>query len=284
MKKSSFTLLVLISFLLSLVSSLASAPPAPALLRVALYDGGGIAPTSEGNLTVVLNALVVKGVIGSVTILLGPDIATKLTRASFDVIVFPGGGGRGEATGIGAAGEAAVVTFVNGGGGYYGTCAGAYLAGTASCCETAAIKSYCNGTIGCGPVSYALKLVDFAATEPWDRGHGYVSVMYTDAAIAVLHLDATVYSNKNISILYYQGPIVDKSYNNNGFTVGSSFTTEIHSLHPAETTGQMLGAPALMMSTFGQGRVLLSPPHPEETIPRMDDVIEAYTLWVGKVI
>jgi len=274
---------VSICLLLSLaVSSLTSAPPT--LLRVAIYDGQGIAPTSEGNLTASLNALVVKGVIGSVTILLGPDIANMLKRASFDVVVFPGGGGRGEAIGIGAVGEAAVVAFVSQGGGYYGTCAGAYLAGTASCCDTAAIKSYCNGTVGCGPVSYALKLVDFAATEPWDRGHGYVTVMYTDAAISALHLDAATYSNKNISILYYQGPIVDPRYKNSGFTVGSSFTTEIHSLHPAQTTGQMLGAPALMMSTFGQGRVLLSPPHPEETVPRMDDIIEAYTLWAGKVI
>ena len=64
----------------------------------------------------------------------------------------------------------------------------------------------------------------------------------------------------------------------------ATFTTEIHSGHTQYTTGQMVGAPALMMTTYGQGRVLISPPHPEETAPRMDDLVKAYTLWAARAL
>lgn len=52
--------------------------------------------------------------------------------------------------------------------------------------------------------------------------------------------------------------------------------TEIHALR-----GQMVGAPALLLATHRSGRVLLSPPHPEETVPRLDDVVEAYVLYAS---
>jgi hypothetical protein len=68
---------------------------------------------------------------------------------------------------------------------------------------------------------------------------------------------------------------------------GATFTSELHSGHPQFTTGQMLGAPGLVWATYGGaagGRVLVSPPHPEETVPRLDDVIEAYVLWAARAI
>ena len=32
------------------------------------------------------------------------------------------------------------------------------------------------------------------------------------------------------------------------------------------------------------GRVLLSTPHPEETVPRLDDMVTAYLLWAARAI
>ena len=45
----------------------------------------------------------------------------------FDVLVFPGGSGNGQATALGESGLAAVRAFVTAGGGYIGTCGGAFL-------------------------------------------------------------------------------------------------------------------------------------------------------------
>ena len=263
-----------------LFSTIFLALSAHASPRVALYDGAGSAPTSFGNLSASFAALVTRGVLASVAVLDGPGVATR-SRAAVDVVVFPGGGGGGEAAGIGAAGAAAVKAFVSSGGGYYGTCAGAYLASAARCCDVAGVASYCGGAVGCTNSSYGLDLINFASAEPWDRGHGNVQVQYNDATIKALRLNPAVYSAKNVSVLYFQGPIVDPHYANSGFDVGATFETEIHALHTKFTTGQMVGAPALLLASHGSGRVLLSPPHPEETVPRLDDVVEAYVLWAS---
>jgi glutamine amidotransferase-like uncharacterized protein len=221
---------------------------------------------------------------GTITLALlqGPDVA-NLSPADFDLVVFPGGGGSAEAAGIGAAGEAAVKAFVRAGKGYYGTCAGAFLAGSQTCCDVL-IPGYCNGRVGCVQSSYGMGLVDMGAAEPWDRGHGYVTMAYSSAAVSMLRLDATMYGPAyNTSVLYYQGPIQDKSYPGK-FVAGASYTTEISSGHTQYTKGQMVGTPSLVTTMYGKGRVLLSSPHPEETIPRLDDVVEAYTLWAAGAI
>ena len=102
----------------------------------------------------------------------------------------------------------------------------------------------------------------------------------------MLGLDATRYGPQhNTTILYFQGPIASKMYAGNaGLSSGATFVTEIHSGHPEQTKGQMAGSPALLWATYGagQGRVLVSPPHPEETLPRLDDVVEAYVRWAGR--
>ena len=112
-------------------------------------------------------------------------------------------------------------------------------------------------------------------------------MVYDDAAVAMLKLDPAVFGGgRNTSILYWQGPIADRSYPTTGFSSGATFTSEINSGHPQFTTGQMVGTTALAFTTFGPngGRVLISPPHPEETIPRLNDVIAAYVLWSGRAI
>ena len=85
----------------------AAAPSA--LLRVALYRGAGSSTASGGNFSEAFALLVQQGVIASLTELQGPDVASMLTPAAFDVVVFPGGSGSGEAAGIGADGAKAVL-------------------------------------------------------------------------------------------------------------------------------------------------------------------------------
>ena len=224
------------------------------------------------------------GKVSSVKTLITEADVASLTPDEHDLVIFPGGSGGGEATTIGADGAAAVKAFVAAGKGYLGVCAGGYLAGTASCCD-GVIQGYCGGKSGCSNSSYALGLVNYGVAEPWDRGHGPVLVSYSDSTIAMLGLDAAKYSGKNVSVLYFQGPIMSKLYKGT-YTAGATFETEIHTGHPQYTTGQMVGAPALLWTTYGAGagRVLISPPHPEETVPRFDDVCEAYILWAARAL
>lgn len=221
--------------LLSLAaSSSAASAPAVSTLRVALYVGDGTAPTSASNYSASLRALAASGGIASVTLLQGADVAA-LSNSAFDVVVFPGGGGSGEAAAIGPAGANAVRAFVSAGGGYLGTCAGGYLAGTSSCCDHA-MPGFCGGQVGCSRSPYAMGLVDMGVAEPWSRGHGYVVMRFTDAAVAMLQLDAAKYGRgTNVSILYYQGPVQDRSYTQANFTADALFVTEIHSLHTKDT-------------------------------------------------
>ena len=212
-----------------------AAPP-----RVALYVGKGSSSGSGGNFSAAFTKFAAAGTIASVARLTEKEVtAAELTTANYDVVVFPGGGGSAEASAIGTKGAAAVKAFVSAGGGYYGTCAGGFLASSKTCCSEV-IPGYCKGAVGCSPSSYGLALIDLAAAEPWDRGHGYVTMMFNDAAVAQFQLDPAVYSAKNISLLYFQGPIAAKNYAEN-YTVHARFTTEIHSGHTNYTTGQMIG-------------------------------------------
>jgi hypothetical protein len=268
---------------IALAAFLCACAAAQSTVRVALYVGAGSAATSAGNLSAVFTAMRSRGAIATLTELQAADVASSLTPNAFDVFVVPGGTGSGESNAIGADGANAVRSFVRGGGGYYGTCAGGFLAGNVSCCAQA-MAGYCGGAIGCVESPTALGLVDMGVAEPWDRGHGMITLIYTDAAVAALQLDVTKYGNgQNVSVLYWQGPIQSRLYKGK-FDTLATFTSEIDYLHPQWTTGEMVNTPALLTTTYGSGRVLISSPHPEETIPRLDDIVEAYLLWAAKAI
>ena len=123
--------------------------------------------------------------------------------------------------------------------------------------------------------------------EPWDRGHGYVQMAFSDESVAMLQLDPATYGGgRNVSILYSQGPIQARQYPGR-FTTDAVFRTEVNSgPHPQWTRGEMAGTPSLLHTTYGAGagRVLISAPHPEETVPRLDDIVKAYVLWAGRAI
>ena len=170
------------------------------------------------------------------------NVSSTLTRANADLVIFPGGSGGGQAQALGPAGMAAVRAFVHGGGGYIGTCGGAFLA------------------------IQHLKLYGDPApptVEPWMRGHGPVSVEFTSEGLEALRLDPGGYSGKNVTIEYWQGPIVKTVDLPSTVTVLSHFRTEIHKLYPNRTTGTMVGTPAMTSALFGQGVVVLNSPHPE---------------------
>lgn len=90
----------------------------------------------------------------------------------------------------------------------------------------------------------------------------------------------------NLTIYYGQGPILQPLHRPDlpPFTRLATYTSEIHSKHTNETKGQMIGAPAVVVAEHGQGRVLVSSPHPELTSPPLDKMLAHYVLYVTKRI
>ena len=109
-----------------------------------------------------------------------------LSAETYDVVVFPGGSGNGQATAVGENGLAALRSFVDGGNGYIGTCGGAFLG-------LQHAQFYGPGPAGRGPPT----------EEPFNRGHGNVLVEFTQAGLEELSLPPQKYSG-NVTIMYWQ--------------------------------------------------------------------------------
>ena len=228
----------------------AAASPAPPLTRLGLYVGEGAGPSkSEFYATLGVAATAAFGRESfSIRNLTGPDVA-QLRPADFDVVLFPGGSGNGQAKGVGDAGLAALRTFVRSGKGYIGTCGGAFLA-------LQHVQLYGSGPKGHGPTTQ----------EPFDRGDGNVSVAFTPRALAMLVLPSD-WRGTNVTISYDQGPIVKAADLPGEVVQLAFFKTEVHKKHANQTTGEMVGTPAITAldgyGGAGGGRVVLNSPHPE---------------------
>lgn len=231
---------------------MAAAPTHPALklhatsgLRVGVYVGGGIAPASSSGYINATQILVENGVIASTVNFTDADVeALNAVDNPIDVLVVPGGYSPDEGTAMTPTGLNSIRSFVLSGGGYVSSCAGSYLAGTAQCCHDPSILSFCtvDGVVnatkpGCYATPWSIGLINMATLNPWARGHGPVNVSFTDEAIALLHLDPAVYAGKNVSILYWQGPIQDKSYPWTGFATLATYKSEISTGYHNLTAG-----------------------------------------------
>ena len=159
----------------------------------------------------------------------------------FDVVVFPGGSGSGQARALGSSGRERVRNFVQRGGGYVGICAGAYLAA----------NNY----------EWSLDILDADVIDRkhWARGRGTVQLAWADGARAV------VGAPSKGAVRYANGPIYARSGDAalDDFVVLATYRSEINTNGAPE--GVMLDAPAIVRGAFGKGRVVCSSPHPEQT-------------------
>lgn len=219
-------------------------------IRVALYDDAGAAGKGVPKVSEILgDATAFK-----VTIFKAPDVATALKDA--DVVIFTGGSGGKQGNALGEAGRTEVQRFVRAGGGYVGICAGAYLA--------------------CSKFSWGLGLLDAqTVSNKWRRGVGDVQIEFTAPGQSVTGLPP-----ERRTVKYANGPIIKPAGRSDlkPYEPLAIFRTEL--AENDSPVGAMIDTPALARGQFGEGRVFISSPHPEQT-PGLEVTIERSVRWVA---
>lgn len=179
----------------------------------------------------------------------GADIRNGALK-NFDVLVIPGGSASTESYSMGPEARAEVKRFVNDGGIYLGVCAGAYL-----------VSRLKDTYLGMLP----LKTVD---ETHWYRTDGapMLDVELTKAGMEIFGIN-----RPNVKIAYENGPVFGPPFEgpDPSFRVLGTFRSEV--VADGGKPGVMIGAPAIILSRYGRGVILIISPHPEET-PGMKQV------------
>lgn len=222
-------------------------------LRVALYDAGG----SLGSPGPAAFDRILRASPNVVVHRVGPPEIVNGALEQFGVVVFPGGGASNQAKALGQEGRQAIRRFVRDGGGYYGSCAGAYLASTG--------------------YDWSLKIIDAHTVDRqhWKRGSGDMEVELTDEG-------QRLYAGlgRGLAIRYANGPLLGRSDLDDlsDFTTLGVFRTEV--AKNGAPTGMMKDTPALICGELGRGRVLLTSPHPEY-VEGLEPMVVRGVRWVG---
>lgn len=228
----------------------AVADPSPPI-RVALYNDAGAVGKGVPSVTEIL-----KQAGGyEITVFKAEDL-TKGVLEHKDVVIFTGGSGSKEGTALGDAGRDAVKKFVEGGGGYLGICAGAYLA--------------------CSKFPWSLGLLDAqTVSQKWRRGVGDVQLEITPAGQQLSTLPAG-----NRGVHYANGPIIKPAGRNDlaPYEPLAVFRTEL--AENGTPVGAMINTPAIVQGRFGKGRIVISSPHPEQT-PGLEIIVERAVHWLA---
>lgn len=193
------------------------------------------------------------------------DIAVTLVKPAliregglkdFDVVIFTGGSGGKQAGTLGLVGREQVRRFVEDGGGYIGICAGNYLA--------------------CDGFSWGLKILDAQTkSSKWARGAGDVKIEFTPKGREILGMSEGLQD-----IRYVNGPVFDLAGNDaiDDFEPLAYFRSEL--AKNGSPKGVQINSPAMVIGTYGKGRVLCSSPHPEQQAG-MEPFISRAVRWAA---
>ncbi len=211
-------------------------------LKVAIFSDSASGSTDAGCVDATLSILTTNSGFAPSTISAAAIRAGGL--AAFDVVMFPGGGGTAQANALQQAGCAAVERFVAAGGGYVGTCAGAYLA-----------------ALGYNSATAWLQLVDAQIIDVahWDRGVAQVQVHLVNTNTPILRGFP-----EYITARYVNGPLLGPG-NTPGlpdYEQDGVYVTDVHDNGPV---GVMPGTTCMTTSTYQMGRCVLFSFHPELT-------------------
>ncbi|MCH2132857.1 MAG: BPL-N domain-containing protein [Phycisphaerales bacterium] len=219
--------------------------PDTTMATVAIYDGKGSSSAKQSRrFERILDEYRVVRV--------GPEDIREACLEQFQVVIFPGGSGSGQGNAIGPEGRKQVRRFVQDGGGYVGVCAGAYLA----------LHNYDWGVDLVGMDSFDRK--------HWRRGTGTVQIELTPEGQERLGRSET-----DLDIRFAQGPLMVPSEDglHPGTEVLAWYRTGIGKNGANPET--MVDTPAIVAAPFGDGRVVLFSPHPEQTKGLEDILVNA---------
>ena len=203
---------------------------------LALYDAEGVGYYGS----TLLGRAVAETTLDAQTVAVCPeDIREGILDRCIGVL-FPGGSGRGIAVALHPDGVQRVRDFVAKGGGYFGVCAGAYLA-----------ASGCPEYTGMMPLKHG---------QPWAKGHGLLKLELTPQGAALLGAEFSC-----IETSYNCGPVFpDLAPNGRRAPVSvlakfeSPVTDKKGTVHE-----EMVGTPAIMSMQWQKGRIMIISPHPE---------------------
>ena len=231
----------------SLAQSVAAGRRHPADFRIAIFSSAERGSIPAGGLEKILDASPSL----SWRAISAEDIRTG-SLEQFDVLVIPGGSAREKALELGEVGMTAIRTYVHEGGGYVGICGGAFLA-----------TSHYEWGLALVNVKPDIRVVTIPGHGELSlaaRGTGIVSMEMTNGGRMVFGE-----SWNTVDIMYAGGPIVSPAERKDlaVFCPLAYYRTEICRYECQQHT--MVDTPAIVASSFGNGRLVLFSPHPELT-------------------
>jgi Uncharacterized conserved protein len=232
--------------------TIVAAPVTTRPIRIAIYDGPGSG--DSGIEHVEARARQLAG--AQITRLSPAEVGTADLTGRFDVIVFSGGSGSKQGNAIGEAGRTNVREFVRNGGGYFGVCAGAYLA--------------------CANFEWGLGILDArTVSSKWRRGRAFLDIRLDPAGREIFGPVTDVFK-----VRYNNGPVIKPMGRDDipDYTPVATYLTEI--ADNGTPVGVQVGSPAQAIGTFGKGRVFISSPHPENT-PGLENMVPRALLWAA---
>jgi glutamine amidotransferase-like uncharacterized protein len=176
---------------------------------------------------------------------------------NFDVLINGGGSASKQGETLGDKGREAIKKFVDGGGGFIGICAGAYLA--------SAEYPWSLGVLNA-------KVID---RPHWARGEGDVKLRLTSAGQKALQPEEEV-----CTIHFENGPLLapGKKDGIDDYEPLATFETEMRKNDAPP--GIMKGTTAIARGKYGKGRVMCFSPHPEKT-PGREAFLQTAVRWTA---
>ncbi|MHB8898096.1 MAG: BPL-N domain-containing protein [Thermoguttaceae bacterium] len=249
--KNSMVLTVVLTCLVTVSAGSEEAQPTGQPIRVAVYSGTG---TSDSR-RLVLEKL--EKLPGFQCKTIDEQGIREGKLSGYDVLIHPGGSGSKQGKALEETGQAKVRDFVEGGGGFIGICAGAYLA----------TSNY----------SWSLHILDAQVVdrEHWARGHGNVKIRLRDEGKRILDCKRDLET-----IYYYQGPLLAPGGEADvpDYQALATFETEI--ARNGAPQGVMKGTTAIADGAYGAGRVICFSPHPERT-EGLESFLQSAVRWVA---
>lgn len=203
---------------------------------------------------------------------IGPSDIVQGALFRFEAVMFPGGSGSAQARSLTVEGCQRIREYVGSGGGFVGICGGAYL--------STLQYSWSLGILNAQVLTSNLDPESDSRNGLWYRGGPQtVNIQLTSAGKIAFMTN----SNNLIGVRFHNGPILLPGHSNDlaPFEVLAHYRSEICRIE--EQRGTMVNTPAIVLTSFGAGRVMAIGPHFEADISNHLFLSAAIRLICGKI-